>query len=544
VGAFTFKKCSCYCVSLLNSTQFQSCDLKTYRKNYKSDIVKKIWVFKRLGTGKRLQYILTLRDRLLQMIIDAAVHPILEYQSDPHSFAYRPNRSAIDAIALVVNRLEYLQKKKINSRYSQLKILKSLDEKPKQSKVTKMLSVHTLSHFIINIDIHKCLDSIDHNIIMTVYPLCDKYRYFLKAWLKSPIYGLLFEGSKNLIKWIPKHGVPQGSVIGPSIVNCVLDGFEKVAMGLLQFHRYFKSWSFSQQSELAKKSIINLAKNLRMSTRFFFVRFASDILILGEGTLAVFNIVLKVLTQKLKEKGLILQDTDKPIIEFKPKICFDYLGFRFSCKGFKKEKLIFGRLAFKNYRDSLRIIHREVFVKNIGGFVLSIQPESFRKCCARIRELLTRSNSGLPVDQLLKWYNYNLRSVVNYFGVTINTRNQLRYLDNLSHCWFRRLLLQKYSSVPKVNRFVHWLYYTKDWRVSWSQEKQLKTLDVKPFGNMLVGSICLPKNVLKANLYIDLVELDKTWAKSLVLQEILRDYRIFFKSFATINVQSENYEFF
>jgi hypothetical protein len=196
--------------------------------------------------------------------------------------------------------------------------------------------------------------------------------------------------------------VPQGSVISPSIVNCVLDGLEKVVIGVLQFNRYFKSWLLSKQLKFVKKSIIHLIKNFRMSTRFLFLRFASNILILGEGTLAAFNVVLKVLAKKLKERGLMLKDTDKPILEFKSKVYFDYLGFRFFCKGFKKEKFIFGRLGFKNYRNSLRIVHRDVFVKSLCGFVISIRPESFRNCCGRIREILARSNSGLPVDQLLR----------------------------------------------------------------------------------------------------------------------------------------------
>lgn len=96
---------------------FQSCNLKTYRKNYKSDMVKKTWVLKHSGINKCLKYTLTLKDRLLQMIVDAAVHPIIEYQSDPHSFAYRPNRSAVGAIALIIDRLKYLQKQKTSSKH-------------------------------------------------------------------------------------------------------------------------------------------------------------------------------------------------------------------------------------------------------------------------------------------------------------------------------------------------------------------------------------------------------------------------------------------
>lgn len=105
---------------------FQSCDPKTYRKNYKGDTVKKVWSSYIYSTEKQPQHILTLRDRLLQMIINAAVHPILEYQADPNSFTYRPNRFTIDAIALVVKHLEYFQKQKRSFTYLQLKVSKSV----------------------------------------------------------------------------------------------------------------------------------------------------------------------------------------------------------------------------------------------------------------------------------------------------------------------------------------------------------------------------------------------------------------------------------
>ena len=161
---------------------------------------------------------------------------------------------------------------------------------------------------------------------------------------------------------------------------------------------------------------------------------ASEILILGEGKLVVFNVLLKLLIKKLKEKGLILKDISKPIIEFKSGAYFDYVGFRFFCQSCKKKKLILGRLFIKNYKHSLIVAHKKVYVKSICGFAVSIQPESFWNCCIRIREILARSNSGLFVEELLRQYNFTIRSIVNYFGITFNTRNQLRYLDNLSYC--------------------------------------------------------------------------------------------------------------
>jgi hypothetical protein len=50
----------------------------------------------------------TIRDRVLQTILDAAVHPICEYQADPNSFGFRPKRSALQAISLIYGRLSQL----------------------------------------------------------------------------------------------------------------------------------------------------------------------------------------------------------------------------------------------------------------------------------------------------------------------------------------------------------------------------------------------------------------------------------------------------
>lgn len=179
---------------------------------------------------------------------------------------------------------------------------------------------------------------------------------------------------------------------------------------------------------------MNSTKNVRIPAKFIFVRVGTEILILSEGTSVVSNVLLKALIKKLKEKGLFLKDIVKPIFEFNSDAYFDYLGFRFFCRAPKKEKLILGRLLFKNYKNSLRVVHKEVCVRSTRGFVVSIQPEYFRNCCGRIRKILVRSSFVLSVDQVLREYNINIKSVVNYFGITFNTRNQLRYLDSLSYC--------------------------------------------------------------------------------------------------------------
>lgn len=134
------------------------------------------------------------------MIINAAVHPILEYQADPHSFAYRPSRFAIDAIALVVQYLKHFQKQKGSFTYLQLKVSKSIDNMFREQKVKAKLRASASSQFCINVNIHRCFDDINHDTILKIYPLCNKYRYFLNTWLKARVYGLFFAESKNPIK--------------------------------------------------------------------------------------------------------------------------------------------------------------------------------------------------------------------------------------------------------------------------------------------------------------------------------------------------------
>jgi len=66
----------------------------------------------------------TLKDRVLQIIIDVAVHPIIEYQADPNTFGFRVNRSAFDAIALLIGHLEQQGNSKVKNRILPVKVLK------------------------------------------------------------------------------------------------------------------------------------------------------------------------------------------------------------------------------------------------------------------------------------------------------------------------------------------------------------------------------------------------------------------------------------
>jgi retron-type reverse transcriptase len=153
----------------------------------------------------------------LQTIIDAAVHPIIEYQADPHSFGFRPKRSALDTIALLISYLEQQSHLKVGSKLLPVKVSKKKYDSFKSSRfrikgalknknVNKRQRKYCYSYYIcenntlvkdqkveqkpflffsnyhiINLNIREYFDKIDHKTILQKYPLCNKYRFLLKT---------------------------------------------------------------------------------------------------------------------------------------------------------------------------------------------------------------------------------------------------------------------------------------------------------------------------------------------------------------------------
>ena len=304
----------------LKLTLFKRCNIKTYRKNYKGDMVRRVWIPKPQSTENRPLGIPTLRDRVLQTILHAAAHPIIEYQSDPHSFAYRPCRSASNAIALLTGHLEQLGIQKSAQQNLPVKVSKNTynefkgrryrkrilqiiprakkrrrkylyqyyicgpNTPVKDQKALKPPFKFFSNYHLINVDILKCFDNISHDVALKTYPICNKYQYFLKAWLNAPIYGPTCPNSKLLIKQIPKTGVPQGSIIGPAIANCVLDGLEKSVENAFRKKKNSKYSRSLEELKIIEKYSGKKPSENRMQTRFLFLRFADNILILGKNT--------------------------------------------------------------------------------------------------------------------------------------------------------------------------------------------------------------------------------------------------------------------
>lgn len=124
----------------------------------------------------------TVTDRIAQMVVKQRLEPTMEPYFHPDSYAYRPGKSAIEAVG---------QARRRCWRYN----------------------------WVIDLDIKSFFDSIDHELLMYAvckHTSCKWVKLYIERWLKAPTQladGTLIEREK---------GTPQGSVISPLLSNLFL----------------------------------------------------------------------------------------------------------------------------------------------------------------------------------------------------------------------------------------------------------------------------------------------------------------------------------
>lgn len=163
--------------------------LLTKECEYKANFVKRVWIPKTNSTKLRPLGIPTLIDRSLQMLIVLTLDPIVEQNSDFHSYGSRKYRGTWDAMT----RLRTLLDKKSSPRW------------------------------IWDADISDCFNQISHEFTMKelnnmLYP---KGKVLVYKWLKAGI-------SEKGVITMPTKGIPQGGVISPLLCNLTLNGLENV----------------------------------------------------------------------------------------------------------------------------------------------------------------------------------------------------------------------------------------------------------------------------------------------------------------------------
>ena len=158
-------------------------DIQKSFRHFEPQKIRRKYIDKPGKSEKRPLGIPTIRDRIIQECMRIVLEPIFEAQFFAHSYGFRPMRDA----AMALERIDII--------------------------------MHNTGHYwIVEGDISKCFDRIDHAILLKrLYHMGIKDRRVLqiiKAMLKA---GVMDECETN------EEGTPQGGLISPLLANVYLD---------------------------------------------------------------------------------------------------------------------------------------------------------------------------------------------------------------------------------------------------------------------------------------------------------------------------------
>ena len=271
---------------------------------------RRVWIHKPGTDEKRPLGIPVMNDRALQALFKMALEPEWEARFEPNSYGFRLGRSCHDAIEA---------------------IFKAIVQKSK---------------FVLDADIAKCFDRIDHEALLRKLNTSPTIRRQIRAWLKAGVMdgGQLFPTSE---------GTPQGGVISPLLANIALHGMEE---------RINKA--FPEMSKTMRETWYHKKGTKFRSPQL--IRYADDFVILHKD-IAVVQRCREIISEWLIDMGLELKPSKTRLTHTlnehgSEKPGFNFLGFNIrqwkvgkyhSKQGFKtiitpskeKQKIHYDRIA-------------------------------------------------------------------------------------------------------------------------------------------------------------------------------------------------------
>lgn len=355
-----------------------------------SSPLRRVWIPKPGKPEKRPLGIPTIKDRCLQALFKLALEPEWEAKFEGDSYGFRPGRNCHDAVTAIRS---FIQKR------------------PK---------------YVLDADIAKCFDRINHTYLLDKIGMKGKYRRQLKSWLKS---GVLDE---NVFQ--PTDlGTPQGGVISPLLANIALHGMEQFCRDLIK-------------DIPALGSTGKPVKPVRRGDTLGFVRYADDFVIMHPD-LKVILLIQEKLPEFLARIGLELSPTKTRIThtleiqDATKDVCpgldngpgFNFLGF------FIRQHKTTHLSACGPNGDKL-------------GFRTLIIP-SKEKCLAhqeKLHKLVLKDGKSMSQSTLIARLNPIISGWANYFGKSdANMMGILGQMDYLLYLKLRQWSKRVYKTSGK-----------------------------------------------------------------------------------------------
>jgi RNA-directed DNA polymerase len=310
--------------------------------------------------GKRVRTlgVPTVSDRIAQTVVKLYLEPEVEPIFHPDSYGYRPGRSALDAVATCRERC-----------FKQ--------------------------HWVIDLDIRSCFDSLDHSLVLRAVSKHTDLRWvllYIERWLTAPLQR---EDGTVVTR---DRGSPQGSVISPLLANLFL-------------HYAFDTWLAKEHPYVS------------------FERYADDAVV-HCASKAQAQYVLGAIVERMAQVGLELHPDKTRIVYCKTENRhgsheherFDFLGYTFR-------------------QRPARSRTGDVFV----GFSPAVSNDATKAIRQQMRDWRLHLRSDLSLGDLARMVNPMLRGWINYYGHFYKTglyptfRNLNGYLFRWAQKKYKRL---------------------------------------------------------------------------------------------------------